>query len=253
MDLGLAGKNVVVTGASSGLGLAVAEAFAGDGANLLLFARRGELLRTHCDSLVARHGIAATAIAGDMTSGEDIARLSAAAGAMKGGPDILVVNTGRPPTPMREALDETDEDRWEAAFRVQLLGAIRVTRAIAPMLIAKGWGRIVAVTSASVMQPMPKHALSTVFRAGATGYFKHLANEIARTGVTVNCVCPGAIGTESLRSSYDVAERAVTLPVGRIGRPEELAAAVAFFASDKAGFITGASLQVDGGQVAALF
>jgi len=121
-----------------------------------------------------------------------------------------------------------------------------------PAIVERGWGRVVAITSASVKQPMPKHSLSTPFRAAVTGMYKHLANEIAHTGVTVNVVAPGSIGTHSLVTSYDPIKRAQSLPVKRLGRPEELAAAVAFLVSDLAGFITGVSLQVDGGMLASL-
>ena len=162
------------------------------------------------------------------------------------------MNTGRPPAPMRELLDETDDSRWEEAYKVQLWGGVLVLRAVTPLLVAKGWGRVVAVTSATVKQPMVRHGLSTVFRAGMTGFLKQLANEVAKSGVTVNSVCPASIETDALRANYDLAARAKTLPMQRIGKPEELAATVAFFASEKAGFITGATLQVDGGQVASL-
>ena len=127
-----------------------------------------------------------------------------------------------------------------------------VAREIVPLIVGKGWGRVVGITSATVKQPMVKHGLSTVFRAGITGYLKHLANEIAHTGVTVNTVCPASVETDALRGSYDIAKRAASLPMKRIGRPEELAATVAFFASQHAGFTTGASLQVDGGQNASI-
>jgi 3-oxoacyl-[acyl-carrier protein] reductase len=116
-------------------------------------------------------------------------------------------------------------------------------------MIARGWGRIIGITSATVKQPMTKHGLSTVFRAGLTGYLKHLANEIAATGVTVNTVCPASIGTEAMERSYDLAVRAQQVPMRRIGRPEELGAMVAFLASQHAGFTTGAAIQIDGGMV----
>lgn len=252
MDLGIAGKTAVVTGASSGLGEAIASRLAAEGANLVLFARRGPLLEQQAATLSKQYGVAVAVVAGDMTRAEDVARLTEAASSLKGGPDILVLNTGRPPSPMREVLEETDDARWEEAYKVQLWGGIMVARAITPKLVAKGWGRVVAVTSATVRQPMVKHGLSTVFRAGLTGFLKHLANEVAATGVTVNNVCPGSVATESLRRSYNVDDRAATLPMRRVGRPEEVADTVAFFTSHNAGFITGASLQVDGGQVASL-
>ena len=118
-------------------------------------------------------------------------------------------------------------------------------------MLDRGWGRVVAITSASVKQPMLNHGLSTIFRAGLTGYLKHLANEIAAKGVTVNMVCPASVVTSDRPGTYDVDERLKGIPLGRLGKPDDVAAAVAFLASDHAGFITGASLNIDGGMVAA--
>lgn len=253
MDLGIAGKVAVVTGASGGLGESIARVLAAEGASVVLFARSPDKLAQVASEIRAQHPVRAVTVAGDMRSRDDVRRLGESVRAEFGGADILVVNTGRPPLPMREALDETDDERWDEAYRTQLWGAILVMREITPMLVQRGWGRVIAVTSASVMQPMEKHALSTVFRAGVTGYLKHLANETAGRGVTVNAVCPASIETKSLRGSYDLAERVRRVPVRRVGKPEELAAAVAFLASRQAGYITGVSLPVDGGQTASLF
>ena len=251
MDLGIAGKTAIVTAASSGLGRAIAEALAAEGVNLVLFARREAVLREAADEIAARWNVRVDFEAGDMSRREDVDRLVAAV-KERGGPDILILNTGRPPAPMRELLDETDDSRWEEAYQVQLWGGVLVARAITPLLIEKGWGRVVGVTSATVKQPMVRHGLSTVFRAGMQGFLKQLANEVAKSGVTVNSVCPASIETDALRANYDLAARAKTVPLQRIGKPEELAATAVFFASQNAGFITGATLQVDGGQVASL-
>jgi 3-oxoacyl-[acyl-carrier protein] reductase len=121
------------------------------------------------------------------------------------------------------------------------------------MLVKRRWGRVIAVTSSTVRQPMEKHALSTVFRLGITGYLKHLANETAALGVTVNAVCPALIETQSLSGSYNLEQRAQRAPMRRLGKPEELAAAVVFLASRQAAYITGVSLPVDGGQTASVF
>lgn len=253
MDLGIAGKVAVVTGASGGLGESIARVLAAEGASVVLFARSPDKLAQVASEIRAQNPVRAVTVAGDMRRPDDIRRLAEAVRAEFGGADILVVNTGRPPLPMREVLDETDDERWDEAYRTQLWGAILVMREITPMLVRRGWGRVIAVTSASVMRPMEKHALSTVFRAGVTGYLKHLANETAGRGVTVNAVCPASVETKGLRASYDLAERARRIPVRRVGKPEELAAAVAFLASRQAGYITGVSLPVDGGQNASLF
>lgn len=247
MDTGISGRTAIVTGASRGLGRACAEALAAEGARLLLFSRSAEPLEQCAADLCAK-GADATAVAGDMSSAADVARLVTAAG---GAPDILVLNTGRPPLQLQEVLNETDEERWAHAHETQLKAAVRVLSAIAPLMVERRHGRIVAITSATVKQPMPRHGLSTIYRAGLTAYLKHLANEIVVSGVTVNAVCPASIGTEGFLASFDRATRAKQVPMQRLGTPEELAAAVVFFASEKAGFITGASLQVDGGMTAA--
>lgn len=253
MDLGIAGKVAVLTGASRGLGESVARVLAAEGVDVVLFARSADKLAQVACEIRAQHRVRAVTVAGDLRSRDDVRRLGESVRAEFGGADILVVNTGRPPLPMREALDETDDARWDEAYRTQLWGAIQVLREITPMLIQRGWGRVIAVTSASVLQPMEKHALSTVFRAGVTGYLKHLSNETAGHGVTVNAVCPASVATQSLRADYDLEERARRVPMRRVGKPEELAAAVAFLASRQAGYITGVSLPVDGGQTASLF
>jgi len=252
MDLGIAGKVAIVTASSSGLGDAIARGLAAEGVNLALFARSGDKLRANADDIRSRYGVRVCAVQGDMRNREDIDRLVRDSQAELGGPDILVLNTGRPPAPMRDVLDETDDQRWEDAYRTQLWGAVQVARAVVPLIIARGWGRVVGVSSASVKQPMYHHGLSTVFRAGVHGFLKHLANEIAHTGVTVNVVCPASVATEALANSYDIVARAKSIPLKRIGKPEELASAVAYFASQQAGFITGTTLQVDGGMVGAL-
>lgn len=252
MEIGIAGRTAIVSGASAGLGEAIADALAAEGANLVLFARSAPRLEQVAARLRERHRVRVASVDGDMRRSHDVARLRDEVLAGFGGPDILVVNTGRPPSPMREVLAETDDERWEEAYRTQLWGAIVLIRAIAPMLVERGWGRIVAVTSATVLQPMDEHGLSTVYRAGLTGYLKHLAKETARRGVTVNAVCPASIATDALRANYDTEARARRVPVGRLGRPDELAAAVAFLASQQAGYITGVSLPVDGGQTASL-
>jgi 3-oxoacyl-[acyl-carrier protein] reductase len=252
MDLGIRGKVAIVTASSGGLGKAIAERLAQEGCKLALFARSADRLEEAAADFRSRFGVEVLAVRGDMAIEADVDRLRAEVERTFGGLDILVLNTGRPPTKMRPVLEELDDKRWEEAYRTQLWGAVLVIRKITPMLLERGWGRVIGVTSASVKQPMPKHALSTVFRAGVTGMLKHLANEIADKGVTVNLVLPASVGTDALVSSYDPAERIKTVPLRRLGRPEELAATVAFFASDLAGFTTGASLHVDGGMVAGL-
>jgi 3-oxoacyl-[acyl-carrier protein] reductase len=252
MDLGIAGKVAVITASSAGLGKAVAHALAAEGVKLVLFARSAELLRQTAAVIEQRHNVPVLAVAGDMRSPADVDRLIFDTQQKFGSPDILILNTGRPPRALRRVLEETDDERWEDAYQTQLRAAVLVASRIVPLIVERGWGRVIAITSASVKQPMLHHGLSTVFRAGVTAYMKHLANEIAAQGVTVNTVGPGSIDTPTPRTSEHMAERLRRVPIGRLGQPEELAAMVAFLASNQAGFITGANLHVDGGMVAAL-
>lgn len=248
MDTGLKGKTVVVTGASRGIGFACAHAFAAEGANLVLFSRNEDSLKAAAASIQADFDVVIDVVAGDMAETDDVDRLSARAGT----PDVLVLNVGRPPLNLQEVLAETDQERWEHAHRTQLKGGVNVLVALAPKMASRQMGRIVAITSATVKQPMPRHGLSTIFRAGLTAYLKHLANEIAASGVTVNSVCPASIGTAGFLKSFDAQKRASEVPMRRLGTPDELASAVVYLASDAAGFITGVSLQVDGGMTASL-
>ena len=252
MNLGITGKTAIVTASSGGLGEYAARALAAEGVNLVLFARSADTLRTPAAEMSAQYGVRVLPVAGDMRVAADVDRLLSETLREFGDPHILVLNTGRPPVPMREVLDETEDARWQDAYETQLRGAVRVVNKVAPLMVARGWGRIVGITSASVKQPMTKHGLSTVFRAGLTGYLRHLANETAAQGVTVNTICPASVGTEAMEKSYDLKVRAQQVPMQRIGKPEELGATVAFFCSELAGFTTGAAVQVDGGMVAAL-
>jgi 3-oxoacyl-[acyl-carrier protein] reductase len=247
VDLGITGKRAVVIGGSAGLGLAVSETLAAEGANLVLFSRGREALENARHALTSATGVTVETVAGDLTRREDTKRLAQTL-RETGGADILIVNSPRPPSPMRDFLDETDDSRWEAAYRDQLEGVLNVLRDITPLLVDNGWGRIVAITSASVKNPMPRHAVSTVFRAGVHGALKHLALEIADRGVTVNAVAPATVVTPTFAQYHDLRDRMAATPVKRHGTPEELAATVAFLASAQAGFITGETIHVDGGR-----
>ena len=252
MDLGISGKLALITGGSKGLGFGVCEALAAEGVNLMLFARNARELEAAQVDLKARYGVKVDVVAGDMTLADDVRRLGHALRDL-GGLDILILNTARPPHPLREFLNETDPERWEVSYRTQLLGACMVLQELTPQMIAKGWGRIVAITSATVKQPMPLHALSTIFRAGLMGALKQMANEIAATGVTVNSVSPAAIRSEAFAGTFDLDERAQGMPMKRLGTVQELAGTVTFLASQQAGYIHGSNVQVDGGSTATLF
>jgi 3-oxoacyl-[acyl-carrier protein] reductase len=251
MDLNIAGKRAVVIGGSLGLGYAVCERLAAEGVHLVIFARDPARLEEAREQLQRAHGIRVETVAGDITREEDIDRLAAVA-ADGGGIQILVLNTPRPPSPMRDFLEENDNARWEQAYQLQLHGALLVLRKLTPLLVGSGWGRLVAITSASVKQPLPRHALSTIFRAGVHAALKHLAMELAVKGVTVNAVAPAVVLTPTYTTVHNLEARVQGVPMKRPGKQEELAATVAFLASDHAGFITGETIQLDGGQTLSL-
>jgi len=251
MDFGISGKRALVIGGSSGLGLAVCEALAAEGVNLAIFARNASRLASASAHLTQRFGVKVETVAGDITEPLEVQRLAEQL-KESGGLDILILNTARPPSPMRQFLDETDDLRWSQAYQQQLNGALVVLRFITPLLLEKSSSRLVAITSATVKQPMPSHAISTVFRAGVQAALKHLANETASRGLTVNAVAPASILTAGLATHHNLAERAQAIPVKRLGTPEELAATVVFLTSRQAGFITGQTVQVDGGMTAGL-
>jgi|LakMenE01Jun11ns_1017448.scaffolds.fasta_scaffold9955106_5 3-oxoacyl-[acyl-carrier protein] reductase len=252
MDLGIKGKTAMITACSSGLGQSIAQRLAMEGCNLTLLSRSAEKLESLARELRSKYGVEAFAIPGDMTREQDMEHFTQVTQEKLGGPDILILNTGRPPLKMTTVLGETDAQRWEQAYQTQLLAATIAVRVIVPKMIGRGWGRIVGVTSASVARPMTNHALSTVYRAGVTALLKHLANEIAQHQITVNTVQPSSIRTTSLASSYDMSERIKRIPLGRLGTPEEFAATVAYLVSEPAGFITGTHLLIDGGMAGSL-
>lgn len=251
MDLGIAGKRAVVIGGSTGLGYAVCERLAMEGVDLMLFARDPARLEAACVDLKRAHGVRVDAVSGDITLEKDIDRLAKVV-VETGGMQILVLNTPRPPSPMRDFLEENDSARWEQAYEQQLRGALLVLRKLTPLLIGTGWGRLVAITSASIKQPMPRHALSTIFRAGVQAALKHLSMELALHGVTVNSVAPATVMTPTFSTFHNIDQRVQAVPLKRAGKPEELAATVAFLASDHAGFMTGENIQLDGGQTRSL-
>ena len=258
MDLGIKGKLALVTASSDGMGRNIARTLAAEGANLVLFSRSEDKLSAVCAEIEAQHGVKATAVAGDMTSHGDVLRLAETLRTL-GGPDILVLVSARPPNPLRETLKEDEQSRWDQAYRArQLWSVIDLVTVTVPQMLDRGWGRIVAVTSASAKQPMAVHALSTVFRAGVTAYMKGLAAEVAPHGITVNCVAPALIDTSHRQGkagySKDQTEHRKTLtPMGRMGTQEELCGVVTFLTSRQAGFVTGSTVAVEGGMIASLF
>jgi 3-oxoacyl-[acyl-carrier protein] reductase len=252
VDLGLAGCSAVVGGSSSGIGLAIARELSREGARVILFARREQLLLEAAAEIERETGVAVAAVAGDSRDPAALARAVEEARARFGGLDILVNNTGGP-TP--GAVTSFDDDAWRGAAELVLLSALRLTRGALPLLRASGRGRIVNLTSSSVKDPDDGLGLSNSLRSAVTGWSKTLSREEARHGITVNCVAPGYIDTERLRRRYStrddpqaaLAHDARAIPVGRFGAPDEIAAMVAFLCSTRAAFVNGVTVLVDGG------
>ena len=242
MELGLAGRTAVVCGASSGMGLATAEALAAEGANVAMFARRRDVLEREAERL------GALAVQGDLTIPQHLERLVQATVGAFGGLDVLVLNGGGPE---RAAATELTAELVEEAVTLLLTSHVELLRHSLPHLRASGRGRIVAIESSSVREPIDNLALSNAVRPGVVGWLKTLARELAPDGITVNTVAPGRIDTERLRDVYgddgpteaDLAQ----IALGRLGTPAEVASVVAFLASDRAAYVTGTVLPVDGG------
>lgn len=262
MDLGIEGKVAIVAGSSRGLGRAVAEELASEGARLVMCARGGEALEAAAAHIGVRHRVPVEAVAADLSGAEGVGRVMAAALDRFEHVDILFTNTGGPPA---GTFLEHDLAAWQGAVRQNLESVIRLVRGVLPGMQSRGWGRIVNCTSMAVKQPVEGLILSNSVRAAVTGMARTLANEAAPHGVTVNNVLPGYTRTErlvhlaernaevrgtSVEEAYEAWDDEI--PMGRLGEPRELAAMVAFLCSERASYITGTSIPVDGGWVRGL-
>ncbi len=255
MDLGIGGKRALVTASSKGLGRGCAEALAAAGVDLVLNARGAEPLEATARAIRAAHGVEVTAVAADITTEAGRAEVLAAAGEV----DILVTNAGGPPPGV---WSDWSRDDFIKALDANMLTPIALMQACLPAMMAKGWGRVVNITSQSVKAPIAALGLSNTARTGLTGFVAGTARQVAGKGVTINNLLPGIHATDRAVSldggvakaqgiSMDEAkkQRAATIPAGRYGTPEEFGAACAFLCSTHAGFIVGQNLLLDGGAI----
>ncbi len=261
MELGLRGRTAVVGGATSGLGRASAEALAAEGCDLLIWSRDADLLAATADELGAAHDVRVEHIAADAT--DPGAAESVASAALSMAPiDIVVLNAGGPPT---VDVTATDREGWQRAFQLLAATPIELATALLPGMRERRWGRVVSILSSGVRQPIGDLVYSNAGRSALAAWLKTTARAIAAEGVTVNGVMPGRIATprihelDSGRADREgTTEDAVreghlrTIPAARYGRPEELGALVAFLASERASYITGQLVAVDGGLIAGL-
>jgi 3-oxoacyl-[acyl-carrier protein] reductase len=263
MDLGIKGKAVLITAASSGIGKAVAEAFAVEGCNVAICARTQETLIETAREIKSKFNNEPFWGVCDLNKKKDIETFYEAVKKQFGKIDILINNCGGPVPGYFRELSEED---WQEAYKQVLLSVIRFSNLVVPNMIEQEWGRIINITSIAVKQPVNNLILSNSLRAAVTGLAKSLSNEFGHKNITVNNVAPGYTLTHRLyelavnrgktsgKTHEDIlSEMVKDVPMNRLGGPEEIASAVAFLASQKASYITGTTIQVDGGSTKALY
>jgi len=264
MDYQLQGRTALVNAASRGIGRAIAEALAAEGARLVISSRNQEAIERTAREIAAAHRTEILPVAADVTDPGAAGHLVTVAVQRFGGLDILVNNSGGPPF---GTFADFDDAAWQRAFELLLLSVVRMVRAALPHLRASGRGRIINVESSSVKEPLPGLILSNSLRAGVAGLAKTLADELAPDQVTVHNVLPGRILTDRLRDLFaasarqdgtDVddlarAELAKGIPLGRVGEPSDVGRLVAFLCSAPASYLTGLTLAVDGGLLRGIF
>lgn len=262
MDLGIAGKVALVAAASRGLGRAIALELAREGATLVICARGADDLNTAREEIVRATGVDVRAVVADVADPAGVERVTGEALRQHGRVDILVTNAGGPPAGTFESHDWT---AWQRTVDLTLRSVVELTRAVLPGMKDRAWGRIINVNSIAAKQPVENLMLSNSIRAAVTGFGRTLANEVAAHGVTVNSILPGYTRTERVEelAQATATKEGITprdvltrfereIPMRRLGQPKELAALAAFLASERASYITGQSIAVDGGWIKAL-
>jgi 3-oxoacyl-[acyl-carrier protein] reductase len=262
VDLGIHGKVALVSASSKGLGRAIAEELAAEGTNLVMCARGADELRAAADSIRKSSGVTVVEVAADVSDQRGLDRVAGTALDKFGKVDILVTNSGGPPSGTFESFSA---EAWESATRLLLFSAVGLARAVLPGMKERKWGRILNVTSIAVKQPIDGLILSNSLRAAVTGFARTLANEVARFNVTVNNILPGFTRTDRMeqlarqtseRSGVSISDAMAKwereIPIGRLAEPREFAALAAFLASERASYITGSSIAVDGGWIRSL-
>jgi 3-oxoacyl-[acyl-carrier protein] reductase len=241
VDLGLTGRTAIVCGASAGIGLGIAESLAGEGANVVMFARRRDLLEREAERL------GGLAVVGDVTNADDIERLVRTTVERFGGIDIVVNNSGGPPRTTAVGLTA---EQVESAAQLLLVSIVRLTGLCLPYLEQSTCGRIVNVTSSTVREPIDNLVLSNMLRPGVIGWAKSLARELGPKGITVNSIAPGRIDTDRVREVYPDGPTEAdlrTIPLRRLGTTREIGDVAAFLCSERAAYVSGTAILVDGG------
>lgn len=259
MDMGLKGKIVLITAASLGIGKAVAELFAQEGCKIAISSRSKTNLLSVSKEIKDKYSVDPFWSVCDLNKQKDIENTYFAVSQHFGTVDILVNNCGGPSPGLFQQLEE---EEWNLAYEQVLLSVVRLSKLVLPGMMSKNWGRIINLTSISVKQPIDNLVLSNSLRAGVTGLTKSLSNEVARFNITVNNVAPGMTLTRRLyelavveakekgKSHEEVlVEMAKRVPLNRLARPEEIASVVVFLASKQASYVTGTTIQVDGGYI----
>ena len=257
MDLGISGKRAFVTGASQGIGRAIAEALAAEGVKVIISSRNRDKCAEQALNIAQKYNTEAHGISCDLSNSEDIERAVKMVQDLYGGVDILVNNTGGPPF---GAISKVDVKTWRDQFESMVLSVFRLTDLILPGMRAQNWGRVIIVSSTGVVEPIPELGISNTLRVSLANWAKTLSYEIAKNNITINMLMPGRIGTERLENLYKMnMERtgktieqvkkdvASVIPIGRVGRPEEFASLAVFLASENASYITGTATPIDGG------